>query len=93
MADPIVRAFNLALSGDAAALVRFLLANVYWFAEAFRIDGVRYDAVSTALYLHRAHGKQAALHGSLLSSDGLSYINYSHFEPKPGLLPPIASAR
>lgn len=41
-------------------VLRFLLCQVCWFAEAYRVDGFRFDAVSTALYRHRSldgHGR------------------------------------
>ena len=35
---------------------RFLLANLAWWATAYRVDGFRFDAVSTALYRGRLDG-------------------------------------
>lgn len=35
-------------------VLRFHLAQLCWFAEAYRVDGFRFDAVSTSLYRHRS---------------------------------------
>lgn len=37
-------------------VLRFLLSQVAWFAEAYRVDGFRFDAVSAAIYQHRSLG-------------------------------------
>ena len=37
-------------------VVRFLLAQICWFAECYRADGFRFDAVSAAIYRHRSLG-------------------------------------
>ncbi|KAL1520920.1 hypothetical protein AB1Y20_022480 [Prymnesium parvum] len=44
-------------------VLRFLLANAYWFASAYRFDGFRFDAVSTALYTHRCTGGRGHFSG------------------------------
>lgn len=37
-------------------VLRFLLAQLCWYAECYRCDGFRFDAVSAALYRHRSLG-------------------------------------
>ena len=37
-------------------VVRFLLAQICWFAECYHADGFRFDAVSAAIYRHRSLG-------------------------------------
>jgi len=44
-------------------VVRFLLANLHWFASAYRVDGFRFDAVSTILYRHRSLGAKGSFSG------------------------------
>ena len=39
-------------------MLRFLLGQACWFAEAYNVDGFRFDSVSSALYRHRSlHGR------------------------------------
>ena len=52
-------------------VLRFLLAQVCWFAEAYRIDGFRFDAVSTALYRHRSLHGRGRFDGGLADFFGL----------------------
>ena len=34
-------------------VIRFLLANLRWYIEEYRVDGFRFDGVTSMLYLHR----------------------------------------
>ena len=34
-------------------MLRFLLSNLRWYIEEYRIDGFRFDGVTSMLYLHR----------------------------------------
>ena len=34
-------------------VVRFLLSNLRWYIEEYRVDGFRFDGVTAMLYLHR----------------------------------------
>ena len=37
-------------------VLRFLLSNLRWYIDEYRIDGFRYDGVTAMLYLHRGIG-------------------------------------
>ena len=37
-------------------VLRFLLSNLRWYVDEYRIDGFRYDGVTSMLYLHRGLG-------------------------------------
>ena len=34
-------------------VIRFLLSNLRWYIEEYRVDGFRFDGVTSMLYLHR----------------------------------------
>jgi 1,4-alpha-glucan branching enzyme len=54
-------------------VLRFLLAQLCWFAECYRCDGFRFDAVSAALYRHRSlhgHGTFARGYADYYESGG-----------------------
>lgn len=46
-------------------VLRFLLAQICWFAETYHVDGFRFDAVSAALYRHRSLGGRGCFSGGL----------------------------
>lgn len=37
-------------------VLRFLLSNLRWYVEEYRVDGFRFDGVTAMLYLHRGIG-------------------------------------
>ena len=37
-------------------VVRFLLSNLRWFLDEYRVDGFRFDGITAMLYLHRGIG-------------------------------------
>ena len=37
-------------------VLRFLLSNVRWYLDEYRVDGFRFDGVTAMLYLHRGIG-------------------------------------
>lgn len=50
-------------------VVRFLLSNLAWYLEEYRIDGFRFDAVTSMMYLH--HGIGVGFSGSYPEYFGL----------------------
>ncbi len=52
-------------------VMRFLLAQVCWFAEVYRVDGFRFDAVTTALYRHRSLRGRGRFNGGMADFFGM----------------------
>ena len=50
-------------------VVRFLLSNLAWYLEEYRVDGFRFDAVTSMMYLH--HGIGVGFSGSYPEYFGL----------------------
>ena len=81
--------------------LRLLLANLCHWARAFRIDGVRFDAVSTALYRHRSLGGAGAFNRGLadyyepgkcqVDDDALAYFSLANLICHDLIRPPLLS--
>ena len=78
--------------------IRFLLAQVCYFAEAYRIDGFRFDAVSAALYRHRSMGGRGRFdrgdedyygEGCMLDVDALTYFKLVNLLTHELVRPPL----
>lgn len=58
---------------------RFLLANLAWFLEEYKIDGFRFDAVTSILYNHHGidrgfSGNYREYFGMDQDVDGITYL-------------------
>ena len=58
---------------------RFLLANLAWFLDEYKIDGFRFDAITSILYQHHGigvgfSGNYAEYFGLQTDLDGIVYV-------------------
>ena len=64
-------------------VLRFLLCNLRWYVEEYRVDGFRFDGITAMLYLHRgiATGFTGAYHeyfGMQVDVDALVYLTMAN---------------
>lgn len=58
---------------DKFEVLRFLLSNVHFWLEEYRFDGMRFDGVTSMMYLHHGLGKDFTNYGD--------YFNHEIDEP------------
>jgi 1,4-alpha-glucan branching enzyme len=58
---------------------RFLLSNIAWFMDEYKVDGFRFDAVTSVMYQHHGidytfTGDYSQYFGSQTDMDGICYL-------------------